>query len=624
MNDPGLDETIEEGFNNITHTLKEQVSRNSGHSSGARAAFRHELKVDEEEEEVGFDQPKRWWFTSTAFPLIAGTFGPLANLFSVCGLVQTWRVAIPDGETEIAGTSVKDPPWLLALNSISLALALIANGLLLLNFAHRIRYSIAQPFTIALWYIAAIFLIVPLGLTRDLVVQPTSTHAFGQAYYYALISAAIYTIVATLLLLNVLGAYAFKAYPPSFNSLTIPQRTLMLQSISYILYLALGAGVFSAAEGWHYTDGLYWADYTLLTIGLGTDFPLQTTLAQALLIPYAACGITMIGLVIGSVRGLVLERAKMKVIRRNLAKQRQTHIDHTDKPDEEWKEQEFKSMRRIEHKAEIMQQYSALATSFFAYLIVWFGGALVFWYSEAKPQKWRYFEAMYFAYTSLLTIGYGDFYPQSNAGKPFFVVWSLIAVPTVTVLISTMGDTIVQWLRKGTLWLGQRTVLPERDRPRKRNSSEAQTDDATAADDGDSIKRLGGDVEHLGEAIEKGEEERGRGGSLAARIAREISGVAKDVGSKPPRKYGWDEWIRWLDLLGMNSENQSKEGQTESSGLSSSRRGGSDWTWLGKDGPLFSRVSETEWVLGKLCSRLEEVLEKELDDAARRDKNSHS
>jgi len=40
---------------------------------------------------------------------------------------------------------------------------------------------------------------------------------------------------------------------------------------------------------------------------------------------------------------------------------------------------------------------------------------------------------MYFAYTTLLTIGYGDFYPQSNSGKPFLVVWSLLAVPTVTV-----------------------------------------------------------------------------------------------------------------------------------------------------------------------------------------------
>ena len=54
---------------------------------------------------------RRWWMMSTGFPLIAGTFGPLANLFSVCALVQTWRVQIsPDGN-ERDGERVPDPHW---------------------------------------------------------------------------------------------------------------------------------------------------------------------------------------------------------------------------------------------------------------------------------------------------------------------------------------------------------------------------------------------------------------------------------------------------------------------------------------------------------------------------------
>ena len=54
---------------------------------------------------------RRWWMMSTGFPLLAGTFGPLANLFSVCALVQTWRVQIsPDGN-ERDGQRVPDPHW---------------------------------------------------------------------------------------------------------------------------------------------------------------------------------------------------------------------------------------------------------------------------------------------------------------------------------------------------------------------------------------------------------------------------------------------------------------------------------------------------------------------------------
>lgn len=53
-----------------------------------------------------------WWITSTVFPLVAGAFGPLANLASVCALVQTWRVYVPPGASEIHGDRVADPAWL--------------------------------------------------------------------------------------------------------------------------------------------------------------------------------------------------------------------------------------------------------------------------------------------------------------------------------------------------------------------------------------------------------------------------------------------------------------------------------------------------------------------------------
>lgn len=81
-------------------------------------------------------------------------------------------------------------------------------------------------------------------------------------------------------------------------------------------------------------------------------------------------------------------------------------------------------------------------------------------YAAEKNQQWSYFQSLYFAYTSLLTIGYGDFQPISNSGKPFFVFWSLLAVPTLTILISDMGETVVKAIKEATIWLGEITVLP--------------------------------------------------------------------------------------------------------------------------------------------------------------------
>jgi potassium channel subfamily K, other eukaryote len=89
-------------------------------------------------------------------------------------------------------------------------------------------------------------------------------------------------------------------------------------------------------------------------------------------------------------------------------------------------------------------------------------GALVFEHAE-KNQDWSYFESLYFSYTTLLTIGYGDFQPMSNSGKPFFVFWSLLAVPALTILISDMGDTVVKLVKDFTIWLGEITVLPSDD-----------------------------------------------------------------------------------------------------------------------------------------------------------------
>lgn len=53
----------------------------------------------------------RWWFLSTAFPMIAGTLGPVASAFSICSLVAPWRQSlIPGGNIEDA-VDVPDPSW---------------------------------------------------------------------------------------------------------------------------------------------------------------------------------------------------------------------------------------------------------------------------------------------------------------------------------------------------------------------------------------------------------------------------------------------------------------------------------------------------------------------------------
>jgi potassium channel subfamily K len=60
---------------------------------------------------------------------------------------------LPEG-TDDAGLPIPDPTWVIALNAFSLAVGVLGNLALLLNFARRIRYIIVVPLTVTAWCIA--------------------------------------------------------------------------------------------------------------------------------------------------------------------------------------------------------------------------------------------------------------------------------------------------------------------------------------------------------------------------------------------------------------------------------------------------------------------------------------
>ncbi|QSZ33574.1 hypothetical protein DSL72_005142 [Monilinia vaccinii-corymbosi] len=60
--------------------------------------------------------PQDWWIASTAFPLIAATIGPLANVLSISALVTKWRANLPDdgqlpSGSDENGVGIPDPEW---------------------------------------------------------------------------------------------------------------------------------------------------------------------------------------------------------------------------------------------------------------------------------------------------------------------------------------------------------------------------------------------------------------------------------------------------------------------------------------------------------------------------------
>lgn len=429
MNDPGLDQPIDNADAQAEDTLEHEKSKLPEQDSDGPGVI--------QEEDESYIEPATWWYASTGFPLIAGTFGPMANAFSLCALVENWRVSIPPGGTEEHGKDIKDPTWLIAVNAVSLVCALIGNTSLLLNMARRVKFAIAQPITILGFWIASILLIILVALAskHSIFHAPgVEDQALTQAYYYAIFAAALYQIISYLMCATVWGA--FRGYYSKEFNLTMAQRTLMLQTISFLGYQLLGSLIFSHLEDWKFLDAVYWSDFTLLTVGIGGDFVPKTHAGRSLLFPFAIGGIIILGLVVGSIRSLVLERGKEKMSARMTEKVRQkvvkqlasqsTHKKHSPhaisgikkteleelkkEPTEDRGEElqrrkaEFDAMRHVQDLASRERKYFSLALSTAAFAVLWFIGGVVFWKTE-RTQQWTYFEALYFSYTSILTIG---------------------------------------------------------------------------------------------------------------------------------------------------------------------------------------------------------------------------
>ncbi|KAK5006518.1 hypothetical protein LTR60_005949, partial [Cryomyces antarcticus] len=161
--------------------------------------------------------------------------------------------------------------------------------------ARRIPFAVAQPITIIGWLISSSLLVGLLAATSSPSLITASAFALAQAFYYGIFAGALYLIVSSLIGIAVFGAY--RGHYKKELRLSTSQRALMLQTMILMAYLLLGALVFSKIEGWEFLDSVYWADVTLLTIGLGASYTPKTNVGRGLLFPYALGGIIAVGLV---------------------------------------------------------------------------------------------------------------------------------------------------------------------------------------------------------------------------------------------------------------------------------------------------------------------------------------
>ncbi|PKY02802.1 voltage-gated potassium channel [Aspergillus campestris IBT 28561] len=568
------------------------------------------------------DDPQDWWFASTAIPLISAATSPLANVMSIVALAMRWRCNVHFDRSDRLGDPVQttygDPGWCIALNAISLVCGLAGNVFLLFNFTRVVRYIVALPVSIVCWVLATATLVSSITAMHIYAPPIPPSQTYSQAYWSAVIASSLYFLLGALLLINLLG-YIRGHYPQHF-ALTDSQRTLILQTTTFVIWLLIGAAVFHRVIDISFADALYFSDVTILTLGFG-DIPPTTAAAKALALPYAVMGIIILALVVASVHRSVREVKHNNVVMKHAERRRQAALEHfrslhnnpqqgkhpssqgvppqatataTATPGTEPEDKaRFHAMRSIQNNTSHFRRYFNLSLSILSFMVVWTIGAVVFWSIEAS-QGLSYQEALYFGFCSLLTIGYGDITPRTNAGKPFFVVWSLVAVPTMTTLIAEMGDTVVDGFKRGMDVAGDWTVLPHPGQYR-------------------ALFR----TPQINPPI------------LVHQLAITIQRVTKDAtlaspftSTSTPKQYTYTQWTvfkRLIQSSGAAAWAASTHTNTRASLPPDDRReefkrkedayGLLDWDWIGVESPMMAGRTEPEWVLDRLCESLVRVVD---------------
>jgi potassium channel subfamily K len=268
----------------------------------------------------------------------------------------------------------------------------------------------------------------------------------------------------------------------------------------------------------------------------------------------------------------------------------------------------FDAMRRIQKQTSSFKKWSTLCFTIVAFGLMWCLGALVFWLCERNVQDMTYFNALYFCYVCLLTIGYGDMAPQSNAGRPFFVVWSLIALPTMAFLVKYLGDTVIGSFKRGVSAIGDFTLLPKQGAyrklldhfPRLKQWLQRRKDEKLSQQRLEAGFPVGidEDAERRAKTLEQFARETPTHYDLARRLAKTIRQVAKDAKSKQDKRYTYVEWLQFGQMIRFTAEkDEGSDGGVDEEGVV-------EWDWIGENSPLMTRGTEADFVLDRLCESM--------------------
>jgi potassium channel subfamily K len=235
-------------------------------------------------------------------------------------------------------------------------------------------------------------------------------------------------------------------------------------------------------------------------------------------------------------------------------------------------------------------------------------------------------------------------------------------VPSLTILVQNLSSTVFASVNRGTFTLAEWTILPkkgvfkafldghprlrdwlvqvaERKQAKKRIDEGFQVQDPdeneTAVrdkvnDDASSSSRTGAGAKPNAGAEERRAPENNvtpnQGGKeeevtvqteletphdLARQLSVAIKHAAQDLRADPPKRYSYEQWVHFTKLIRFSSARGNQNGPLAAV-LAVARReeeeGLVEWDWIGEESPMLADISESEWVLDRLCESLDRYM----------------
>ena len=303
----------------------------------------------------------------------------------------------------------------------------------------------------------------------------------------------------------------------------------------------------------------------------------------------------------------------------------------------------FEAMRKIQHKSQVWRNWYRLTVTLSIFATFWCLGAVFFWAADRSTTGQSYWETIYFCWVALLSIGYGDFSPKTGAGRCFFIIWSLIAVPTMTILASDLTSTVISVFHHWSNSLADLTIMPQygmwRDlidnnrwlflhlptwleKRAQQKAAESEQDEekeankpfeternnssggAMSKDDQLAAGTLKADIENLVAQHDRDILKVPDATALARQLAFAIRRTAHDLMLEKPRDYTYEEWAEFTRLIRFSAVGGPGEA------LKEAEEGMIEWDWIGEDSPMMAQGTETQFILERLVESLVRYLKR--------------